>query len=191
MIDSELEIEANDFAIFFLAPTCVLKRAHINKAKEIAHNTNLDERSAAIVAHNIANEHYELSEYEKVLCDCFSRFIREHAHRKCSLVISIFSTLIVLIACALFIYLPLHYGNNANTSQQRVVPTPTTVQQMTTKSEPTLSSREQTDMVVITKTGTKYHRTDCQHVENITNTFTITKAEALARNYGPCSTCNP
>ena len=40
-------------------------------------------------------EHYELSEYEKVLCDCFSRFIREHAHRKCSLVISIFSTLIV------------------------------------------------------------------------------------------------
>lgn len=43
--------------------------------------------------------------------------------------------------------------------------------------------------VVVTKSGEKYHKPNCQYVENKNNTIELSINEALKANYKPCSTC--
>lgn len=45
------------------------------------------------------------------------------------------------------------------------------------------------DAVCVTSTGKKYHRCSCQYLSH--SSFEITLAEALNRNYTPCSVCKP
>jgi methylphosphotriester-DNA--protein-cysteine methyltransferase len=46
-----------------------------------------------------------------------------------------------------------------------------------------------TDIVYITKTGEKYHRDGCQYLRQ--SQIAISRADAIAQGYTPCSRCNP
>lgn len=45
------------------------------------------------------------------------------------------------------------------------------------------------DEVVITRTGNKYHKPNCQYVVNKTDTLTVYLKEALEKGYEPCKIC--
>ena len=47
------------------------------------------------------------------------------------------------------------------------------------------------DIVVITKSGDKYHRPDCFYVQNKTNTQELTREKAEALKKEPCAACRP
>ncbi len=47
------------------------------------------------------------------------------------------------------------------------------------------------DIVVITKSGDKYHRSDCVYVQNKTNTQELTREKAEALKKQPCAACKP
>ena len=47
------------------------------------------------------------------------------------------------------------------------------------------------DVVVITKSGDKYHRPDCFYVQNKTNTQELTREKAEALKKEPCAACKP
>lgn len=46
-----------------------------------------------------------------------------------------------------------------------------------------------TDIVHITRTGTKYHRAGCRHLSR--SDIPISRKDAEARGYTPCKVCNP
>lgn len=46
-------------------------------------------------------------------------------------------------------------------------------------------------MVVVTRTGEKYHTSGCQYVRGKTNTRTIPLSQAKAEGYTPCKVCDP
>ncbi len=46
-------------------------------------------------------------------------------------------------------------------------------------------------MVVLTRTGEKYHNAGCQYVVNKTDTRTVPLSQAKAEGYTPCSVCGP
>ena len=47
------------------------------------------------------------------------------------------------------------------------------------------------DIVIITKSGDKYHRPDCVYVQNKTNTQELTRKKAEALKKEPCAACRP
>ncbi len=49
------------------------------------------------------------------------------------------------------------------------------------------SDTDETVIVYITRTGTKYHRADCHHIRH--SSIPITLAEARRRGYSACSVC--
>lgn len=49
--------------------------------------------------------------------------------------------------------------------------------------------KEQSVTVYITRTGAKYHRAGCQYLRK--SATPISKADAIARGYSPCSRCTP
>jgi micrococcal nuclease len=51
------------------------------------------------------------------------------------------------------------------------------------------ATQEQDETVYITKTGAKYHRASCNYLRK--SAIPISKKDAVARGYGPCSKCRP
>lgn len=47
-----------------------------------------------------------------------------------------------------------------------------------------------TELVYVTKSGTRYHKANCQYVRN-NNTTTAIKADEANKRYTPCKVCNP
>ena len=50
-------------------------------------------------------------------------------------------------------------------------------------------NQNQSDIVYITKTGSKYHRAGCRYLSK--SAIPLTRQEAIARGYTPCSVCKP
>jgi micrococcal nuclease len=50
-------------------------------------------------------------------------------------------------------------------------------------------NQTQSDIVYITKTGSKYHRAGCRYLSK--SSIPIERKEAIARGYTPCSVCKP
>jgi hypothetical protein len=61
---------------------------------------------------------------------------------------------------------------------------PSTTINNTVTTKPTI-----TNIVYITKTGKKYHRSGCSYLKN--SCIKIDKAKAISQGYTPCSKCNP
>jgi micrococcal nuclease len=57
------------------------------------------------------------------------------------------------------------------------------------KAEEQPSGQSQSDIVYITKTGTKYHRAGCRYLS--LSAIPISREEAIRRGYTPCSVCKP
>ncbi|MDY6794679.1 MAG: hypothetical protein SWK76_05290 [Actinomycetota bacterium] len=55
----------------------------------------------------------------------------------------------------------------------------------------TLSEPVTEPMVVVTRTGKKYHNPSCRYVKGKTDTRTIPLSQAKAEGYTPCSVCRP
>lgn len=53
------------------------------------------------------------------------------------------------------------------------------------------NQKTNTEIVVVTRTGAKYHLPDCRYVENKTDTEEMTVEEALSKGLGPCQVCKP
>jgi len=51
------------------------------------------------------------------------------------------------------------------------------------------ASERGTDIVHITRTGAKYHRAGCRYLAR--SDIPISREDAVARGYTPCSVCNP
>jgi outer membrane biosynthesis protein TonB len=63
----------------------------------------------------------------------------------------------------------------------------TPVEPVVPKEEP--KTRKQEVGVFVTRTGAKYHRNGCQYLSR--SQIPISKADALAQGYTPCSRCEP
>jgi len=59
--------------------------------------------------------------------------------------------------------------------------------EQTTEEQP--PNQNQGDIVYITQTGKKYHRAGCRYLKK--SSIPITRQEAIARGYTPCSVCKP
>ena len=59
------------------------------------------------------------------------------------------------------------------------------------KSEPKPDepNKKDSDIVYITKTGTKYHREGCRYLQK--SNYPITRQKAIAQGYAPCKVCKP
>jgi hypothetical protein len=66
-------------------------------------------------------------------------------------------------------------------------PTPITLS--TAKSVIPTTSIPISDIVYITKTGEKYHRSNCHYLSK--SKISIERKDAVAKGYTPCSICNP
>ncbi|WP_372714351.1 thermonuclease family protein [Ilyobacter sp.] len=59
----------------------------------------------------------------------------------------------------------------------------------TTASTKTVSSKKLENVVYVTRTGKKYHRSSCQHAAKATRSMPA--SEAVALGYGACKVCKP
>lgn len=76
-----------------------------------------------------------------------------------------------------------NYGSPGETE-----PAETTIKQ-TTAATTASSGGGSTETVYITETGSKYHRDGCRYLAK--SKIEISKSEAIAQGYGPCSACDP
>jgi len=68
---------------------------------------------------------------------------------------------------------------------------PATQPQPVVTPAPTPEATSAEPMVVVTRTGEKYHVAGCRYVVNKTDTRTIPLSQAKSEGYTPCSVCNP
>ena len=74
-----------------------------------------------------------------------------------------------------------------SSTKLEVITEPTTESEIVTESE----SNYQSDKVIITKSGKKYHLPNCFYVANKTGLVEVSKEDASEKGYTPCSKCNP
>lgn len=87
----------------------------------------------------------------------------------------------------------------STTPQTTMQTQPETTPAATTQTEPVITTppppppvNTATEaMVVVTRTGGKYHTANCRYVTGKTDTRTITLSQAKSEGYTPCSVCNP
>lgn len=90
-----------------------------------------------------------------------------------------------MIAClALAISLILHIPGIVHPSAEQTSPSPSHAKTINASENPE-------DIVVITSSGAKYHKSNCVYVQNKTNTQHLTRKEACALGKEPCTVCNP
>lgn len=179
LIDEGQEDEANAFALEILAPVCILSRRHINTPGKVSVVTLLDKKRSRLIADEVRN-HKKLTKLENELCSQFetpAKFRRFCNHKITARIgiISFVSAVMLLLS-----YMVITHDDNAAINVPEH-PAATAF----------FSAPEHYDYVVITKTGEKYHKPDCQYAENKTNTFKMTEQEALDAGYEPCAVCRP
>lgn len=59
------------------------------------------------------------------------------------------------------------------------------------EAEAQAQAQQQEDTVVITQSGSKYHRPGCRTLNRSKNTSTVTRPDAESRGLGPCGVCHP
>lgn len=176
---SPQEQEADDFAAELLAPTCVLKKQKLTPT-QISHLTLLSVDVAEHVYFKIAS-HATNSVDEDLLC---SRFAGVHSRRR---PLFWFAVAIAFIATVVVVILSLRHIDAPTPMPTPYVPAETL--QPTAQAQPTPSPMSD-EIVVVTRTGDKYHRPDCRHVAG-RNVTEKTIAEAIEEGYEACDTCRP
>lgn len=166
IIDDGQEDEANDFALEFLAPVCVLDRKHLTDASAVSAITLLDRKRSHAVADEIKN-HKKFTEHELNLCDQFEIFKLPKRSVKKEIIIGALC-FVILASSVIPIYHLLSY--RTQTQQQYI---------------------NNTQNVFVTKAGDKYHDKNCKHIINKDNLIHMSISEAEAAGYEPCSDCKP
>lgn len=177
LIDEGQEDEANAFALEFLAPVCILSEKHINTSKRISSLTLLDEKRSRRVEDEVHN-HKELTNLEFELCRKFeiSGNIKKFCTQKiitCTEIILIISIIIFVLFC---VPTTQKYSISANTMEQSV----------------DINSSETSECnnaVYVTKTGKKFHKSNCKHIKNSDTIIDISIDQAIITGYEPCKDC--
>lgn len=136
LIDEGQEDEANEFALEFLAPICVLTKKHINTPQLVSATTLLDDKRSRLVADEVQH-HKKYTEYEEKLCNQFNE-IKEKNIKIRYIVVAIITALILVTAT-----ITVNYKSQENIEQTQVI------QEATPTSEPQIMDID----VVVTKSG--------------------------------------
>ncbi len=174
LIDEGQEDEANEFALEFLAPICVLTKKHINTPQLVSATTLLDDKRSRLVADEVQH-HKKYTEYEEKLCNQFNE-IKEKNIKIRYIVVAIITALILVTAT-----ITVNYKSQENIEQTQVI------QEATPTSEPQIMDID----VVVTKSGQKYHTLECKHIKDKPNLIHMTINEAIQAGYEPCEDCKP
>lgn len=177
LIDDGQEDEANSFALEFLAPVCVLNRNHINSPQEVSALTLLDEKRSKLVADEVRN-YKKPTEAEMNYCRKFAKSNKSCKNRRNKIILRT-AIIIISVAVTFLSCVPLTRGiSNISRSD------------FSSANLLTLTDcSEDTDYVVITKSGKKYHRPDCYYIANSKNIMQVTIEQARDGAYEPCKHC--
>lgn len=174
LIDEGQEDEANEFALEFLAPTCILSQKRINTPQLISAATLLDDKRSRLVADEVRN-HKKHTDYEAKLCNQFNE-IKEKNIKIRYIVVAIITALILVTAT-----ITVNYKSQENIEQAQVI------QEATPTSEPQIMDID----VVVTKSGQKFHTPNCKHIKDKPNLIHMTINEAIQAGYEACEDCKP
>lgn len=171
LIDEGQEDEANEFALEFLAPVCILSQKRINTPRLVSATTLLDEKRSNLVTYEV-KKHTKYTDYEVKLCNQFST--KKEKNIKIKYAATAIITAIILVIAVI------------TTDRKNVQPNIEYTQE-TQEAEPA----PQISDVVVTKTGQKYHTQNCKHIKDKTNIIYMTIDEAIQAGYQPCEDCKP
>ena len=174
LIDEGQEDEANEFALEFLAPTCILSQKRINTPQLISAATLLDDKRSRLVADEVRN-HKKHTDYEAKLCNQFNE-LKEKNIKIRYIVVAIITPLIPVTAT-----ITVNYKSQENIEQTQVI------QEATPTSEPQIMDID----VVVTKSGQKFHTPNCKHIKDKPNLIHMTINEAIQAGYEACEDCKP
>lgn len=169
LIDEGQEDEANEFALEFLAPVCVLCKNHISTPQLISETTLLDDKRSNLVADEV-RKHKKYTEYELKLCNQFST--KKEKNIKIRYVAMAIITALVLVTATITAD---RKNNQTNIEYTQEIQEATPAPQITD--------------VIVTKTGQKYHNPNCSYIKNKTNLIHMTADEAIQAGYQPCEIC--
>lgn len=118
----------------------------------------------------------------------------EKPNRKKALVYACSAVFLLLLVASFFLS-----GDDRAVPVSLPDPTPTTPAVTAVPASPSpvitenpyIGDSEQTDIVIITSTGEKYHRPDCQYVRDRDKTSEVTIAQAEELGKEPCLVCRP
>lgn len=203
MTVSSQEIEADEFKTAFLAPICVLKQAGILSYTAIKDATCIKSDDASIVFEQI-NAVHQYEEIEKELCSHFKSYINNykssanHSKQKSLLKWFVIGILAITFITMLKYFYPapntrhIEIYTPVQTSAPTVIPVaPPTEQPTLNTPAPSDADYSNTQEVVVTMHGEKYHLPTCRYVKNKTNLFTLTITEAQNSGLEPCKVCMP
>ena len=175
LINEGQEDEANEFALEFLAPVCILCKNHISTPQLISETTLLDDKRSNLVADEV-RKHKKYTEYELKLCNQFST--KKEKNIKIRYVAMAIITALILITATMTTD---RKNNQPNIEQTQVI------QEATPTSEPQIMDID----VVVTKSGQKFHTSNCKHIKDKSNLIHMTINEAIQAGYEPCEDCKP
>lgn len=188
ILNNAQENEANDFALEFQAPSCILKKAQFKTLDELHKNTLLNGCLLKQVYANIYSEE-SISTDEELLISKFKGYLllHEKVHvkdkRKPVFGYVIPTAIIITVTMILLSNIP------KQTKQENIKPLPeiTTFTQLETSAPQT----QRENLVIITSSGKKYHKPTCMYVKDKTNTVSLSIEEAINMGYESCEVCDP
>lgn len=176
LIDEGQEDESNEFALEFLAPVCVLSQKRINTPQLISATTLLDDKRSRLVADEV-KKHTKYTDYEIKLCNHFkANEIKKEKNTKFIYIAVAVITAIILVTATITADRKNNQTNIEYTQEIQEVPP-----------SPQLTNID----VVVTKSGQKFHTSNCKHIKNKSNLIHMTINEAIQAGYEPCEDCKP
>lgn len=184
LIDDEQEDEANEFAIEFLAPVCILRKKRITNIKAISSITLLDYKRSRLVADEVIR-HKKYTDYEIELCNQFcANETKKEKNIKIRYTVIAIITAIILVT-SYMINMNVNKSNNTEHTINNSTAQTQVIQEAT--AAPVIAGVD----VVVTKSGQKYHEPGCNYIKDKANLIHMTLKEAIGAGYEPCEICNP
>ena len=172
-LKSPQEAEAEEFAVEFLAPTCILKKFRSLTPEKISNITGVSREDAEHIFFKVRSHTID-SVTERKLCAIFALDERGVTGNQ---TVNRYMIIVLIILLAIITALGLSNNNQSisdpKTAQHTIAPAP--------------SAGVSSD-VAVTKSGEKYHRPNCRHVAG-RDVFTITVPEAIDKGYEACKDC--
>lgn len=172
------EQEAQAFALYLLAPPCILRSVKERTFDKISQLTGLDRNTTAMVMRNLRSDNKDFTAQEKALRYQFRTYLKENNRMpmKKRLPNVIALTLITLAVLTLTVYI--NKTHSIKTESTEVIVSPA------------IQTLAPAQTVRITSTGFKYHTPDCYHIAD-RETIEISKEDAIRTGKAPCLDCRP
>ena len=203
--DDQQEAEAEEFARAFLAPYCILRKAHSLSEESISRYTSLDSRYAKIRASECRHIYRRLDPIENRLVNNFQNYIEQHTRVKKN-IMSFASVLIC--AVLLFVSTAIDKKHQTNDTAQiiQMIDSPVQNEVSENASSPIPIQAESQDIannsIVIngfeynstltvfkTRTGKKFHKEHCRHIKNRTGVTSMSIRDAFDIGLESCADC--